>query len=575
MDASSPKARVFRFGIFELDAQSGELRRHGLKIRLPDQSFQILRLLLERRGDVVTRDELRQRLWTSDTFVDFNVGLNSAVRKLREALDESADNPRFVETLPRRGYRFIASVQSAPTEEMPEPIAGGTTTPRARARTPWIAGGLVLAVAIATLVLVSQRPWRSRLQARPAADPIESVAVLPFENLTGDAAQDYFADGITDGLTTDLVQAGGFDVISRTSAMRYKDANKPLATIAQELNVDAVVNGAIVRTGPRVRITAQLIHAATDRHLWAQSYQGDMSDVVALQRQMSRAIAAAIAGRQASPPARAGSPPAIDPDAYDAYLKGVASRGRQTYDGYRNAVAYFESAVARQPDFAIAYAALAQAQLQLLFGGPLPPREVVPKAEAAARKALQLDDTVVQAHRSLGAVLHNFYWRWQDGDKEFARARELGADSGELQPAAAAALIRNRHFEEAIAEAERARKLDPLAFNAYMNLGVAYRAAGQYDRAIADFRRALEIAPGNARVHFQLGVTALMRGRLNDAIGELETAVSSQNNSRVQAYLGYAYAAAERPLDARRILNELDARGRQQYVSSFGIALIH
>jgi TolB-like protein/DNA-binding winged helix-turn-helix (wHTH) protein/Flp pilus assembly protein TadD len=575
MEGPAPAARVLRFGIFELDVKSGELRRHGLKIRLPEQPFLILRMLLDRPGEVVTREELRQRLWSAHTSVDFDVGLNGAVRKLREALDDSADNPRFIETLPRRGYRFIASVQSAPTEQTQEPIASGTTTLRARTRTQWIASGLVLAATIAMLALVYQRGWRERLQAGTASEPIRSIAVLPFANLTGDAGQDYFVDGVTDALTTDLVQAGGFDVISRTSALRYKQAKKPLAAIRQELNVDAVVDGAIVRTGPHVRITAQLIHAATDRHLWAQSYQGELSEVAALQRQMALAIAAAIAGRHASPPARAGSPLAINPDAYDAYLKGMSVLGRQSSDGYRNAVAYFESAVARQPDFAIAYAALAQAQLQALFGGPLAPREVIPKAEAAARKALQLDDTIAQAHRSLGAILHNFYWRWKDGDKEFARARELSADAGEIQPAAAAALIRSGRVAEAIAEAERARKLDPLAFSAYMNLAVAYRAAGQYDRAISEFRRALEIAPGNARVHFQLGVTALMRGRLNEAIGELETAVGSQNNSRVQAYLGYAYAAAGRPLDARRILKELEARGRQQYVSSFGIALIH
>ena len=295
MEVPASTARVFRFGVFELDAQSGELRRHGLKIRLPDQAFQILQLLLDRRGAVVTREELRQRLWTTDTFVDFDVGVNSAIRKLREALDDSAENPRFVQTLPRRGYRFIASVQPAATDRIPEPAAGVIATAGDAVRRRLIAGGLALAVtiAIATLALIYERGW------------------------------------------------------------------------------------------------------------WPAS-QGT---------------------------ARAERPWAVNPEAYDAYLKGVSVAGRGTYDGFRHAVAYFEDAVARQPDFAKAHAALAQAQLQFLFGGPLSPREAIPKAEAAALRALQLDETAALAHSTLGAILHSFYWQWEEGDKEFARARDLSAKS--------------------------------------------------------------------------------------------------------------------------------------------------
>jgi TolB-like protein/DNA-binding winged helix-turn-helix (wHTH) protein len=579
MEPPTASARVVRFGVFELNAQSGELRRHGLKIRLPDQAFQILQLLLEHPGVVITREELRQRLWTTDTFVDFDVGLNSAIRKLREALDDSADNPRFVETLPRRGYRFIASVQPATTEQIKEPVATATATTRARTRPLWIACGLALAVAIATLVIVYERAKRERPRAGTTAEPIRSLAVLPFENLTGDAAQDYFVDGMTDALTTDLAQAGGFDVISRTSARQYKDAKKPLTAIGKELNVDAVVEGAIVRTGQHVRITAQLIHAATDRHVWARSYEAELSGVAAVQQEMTRAIVAAIEGRPASPrTARARPASAGNSEAYDAYMKGIAIAGRDTYDAYRNAVIYFEDAVARQPDFAMAYSALAQAQMQFLFSGPLSPRETIPKAETAARKALQLDETLAQPHRTLGAILHNFYWQWEEGDKEFARARQLSGNSTENQ-VTTGGLIRNGHFEDAIVEAARARKLDPLSFNAHINLAIAYRSAGQYDRAIAEFRRALEMNPGRPRGHFQLAVTFVFMDRLNHAIPELETAVSStqaqRGNPRFLAYLGYAYAAAGRPLDARRILNELESLARQQYVSSFGRALIH
>jgi TolB-like protein/DNA-binding winged helix-turn-helix (wHTH) protein/tetratricopeptide (TPR) repeat protein len=574
MEAAAPTARVFRFGIFELDAQSGELRRHGLKIRLPDQSFQILQLLLDRPGAVVTREELRHRLWTPDTSVDFDVGVNNAVRRLREALDDSAENPRFVETLPRRGYRFIGQVRPDTTDQKPESGAGAAAASGARVRARWIAGALILAATIAALALGYDHAWWGRMRAGTAAGPIRSLAVLPFENLTGDPAQDYFSDGMTDLLTTELVQAGGFDVISRTSAMQYKGTKKPLTAIGQELTVDAVVAGAIVRSGQHVRITVRLIRAATDRHVWAKSYEGELRDAVGLEREIGRAITAAVTGRAASPPpVRVGAPQAVSPQAYDAYLKATAAAGRLTSDGFRTAVAYFEDAVARQPDFAAAYADMAQYQLQLLYGGPLSPREVIPKAEASARRALEIDHTLAQPHKTLGIILQNFYWRWEEGDKEFRRAQELSGKSAETPRAE---LLRTGRFEEAVADAEHTLRLDPLSFDAHVDVAVVHRAAGEYDRAIAGIRRALEVLPGQPRGHFQLGVTFMFMGRTNEAIGELETAVkSSQSNPRFQAYLGYAYAAAGRPADARSILNALESRARQQYVSSFGMALIH
>lgn len=592
MDTRAP-AQMFRFGVFELDTESGELRRGGLKIRLPDQSFQILKVLLSRPGEVVTREELQRVLWTSDTFVDFEVGLNSAVRKLREALDDSAENPRFVETLPRRGYRFIGTV-AAPTggptpssdvateqvsEHQAEPFSehqaepGAIRTSRSRL-VIWSVAALVLVGLMAGAAVVYQRGGVEALRAGSATEPIRSLVVLPFENFTGDAGQDYFVDSVSDALTSHLARIPGLDVISRTTARQLKRSDKHLPEIGNELKVEGVLEGSVVRSGAGVRITAQLIRAATDRHVWAQTYESDLSHMIALQQRIASEVAVA-AGWPALRAAEARTAKAVNRQAYDAYLKGLTARGQQRHEGFRTAVAYFDEAVAIQPDFAEAYAALALTQVQFLHGGPLSPHETIPKAEAAARKALQLDDTLAEAHRALGQILNLYYWRWDEGDKAFQRATSAGARE-EPSEAGIGSLIRRGRFEEAVAAAERARKLDPLSLNAQVAVGTAYGAARQYDRAINELRRALEMSPGRTRVHFQLGVTFVAMGRLDDAIRELEAAGRSPqgHNSRMEAYLSYAYAAAGRTHEARKVLNELESHRRDQYVSSFGIALI-
>ena len=568
-----PASSVHKFGVFELDSESGELRRHGLKIRLPEQSFQILKLLLSRPGEVVTRDELKQVLWTSDTFVDFEAGLNSAVRKLRDALDDSAENSRFVETLPRRGYRFIASV-SSPVE--PPPASAQTSTvpavpPRLR-RGSWIVAAVLV---MSVTAVIYQRSRLPETDAGPTAAPIRSLVVLPFENLTGDATQAYFVDAVTDALTTQLAQVEGLDVISRTSARQYQRPAKSLPAIGEELNVDAVVEGSLVRSGSRVRVTTQLVRASTDHHMWARSYEGELGQMLALQQQIATDIAQA-AGWAAPAGGSGRIRLSIDSQAYEAYVKGVSSMG-MPYESNRKAVAYFEEAIARQPDFAQAYAELAVAQFQFLFSGPLSPRQAIPKAEAAARRAVELDDTLARAHWILGQILSNFHWKWAEADAAYMRADRLRVPGTNPPMTSRAALIRGGRFAEAIALAERSRTLDPLSFNAQMDVGTAYRASGQHARAVEEFRRADVMNPGNSRVHFQLGATFVAMGRLDEAIRELETAVAMSRGGgpRVEAYLAFALAAAGRPVDARRILNQLESRRQQQYVSWFGTALIH
>ena len=576
----SPASSVLRFGVFELDSESGELRRHGLKIRLPEQSFQILKLLLSRPGEVVTRDELKQVLWTSDTFVDFEAGLNSAVRKLRDALDDSAGNSRFVETLPRRGYRFISPV-SSPVAEPPASAPTSTTVPPATTvpaaaprsrRASWIVAAMLLLSVTGVIYLRSRSSETGRATT---AAPIRSLVVLPFENLTGDATQAYFVDAVTDALTTQLAQVAGLDVISRTSARQYQRPVKPLPAIGAELNVEAVVEGSLVRSGTRVRVTAQLVRTSTDRHIWAQSYDSELGQMLALQQQIATDLARA-AGWAAPAGGSGRIRLSIDSQAYEAYVKGVSSMG-MPYESNRKAVAYFEEAIARQPDFAQAYAELAVAQFQFLFSGPLSPREAMPKAEAAARRAVELDDTLARAHWILGQILSFYHWKWAEADAAYMRADRLRVPGRNTPTTSGSALVRSRRFAEAIAVAERARALDPLSLNAQMDVATAYRASGQHARALEEFRRGHLMARENSRTHFELGVTFVAMGRLDEAIRELETAVEKSQGAgpKMQAYLAFALAAAGRPLDARRILNQLELRRRQQYVSWFGTALIH
>jgi DNA-binding winged helix-turn-helix (wHTH) protein len=431
------------FGAFELDLHSGELRRNGVKVRLADQPRQILQLLLERPGELVTREQFRERLWTEGTFVDFETGLNSAVRKLREALDDSAANPRFIERVPRRGYRFIAPVISAPASRTE---SWSPTTPAVGrpVRTTWIAAAFIVIAAAAMFV------------------------------------------------------------------------------------------------------------AHTIGGLGAN-------------------------GRGSSAPARARGVRTANPEAHELYQKGLLAFGGQSPQGMRDAVGYFERAVGADPDFADGYSLLAQVQFQFLVSGSIAPRDVAPKAEAAARKAIELDDTLPMAHRTLGAILHTYYWKWDEGDRKFRRASELSGSAVDLHGLGFQGLIRARRIDEALAEAERVRTLDPRSFNAHINVAVARRASGQFDRAISELQRALELYPGQSRGHFQLGVTFVMMGRPQDAIPELERAcnASPEGNPRFEAYLAYAYAAAGRPLDARRILRSLEARRRNRYVSSLGLALIY
>jgi len=590
--APRPAGR-FRFGIFEADLRTGELKKRGARIRLQEQPFQVLALLLTTPGELVTRDELRTRLWTADTFVDFDQGLNKAINKIREALGDSAESPRFVETVPRRGYRFIADVaaidlESASAEILAPSISGDpfavddressdvtepTTTPTGRSwpRTLTITGAVL---AFASFIVVG---WL--LQSRGQAPTIRSLAVLPLENLSGDASQDYFADGMTDQLIASLGQISALRVISRTSVMMYKGARKPLPQIARELNVDGVIEGSIVRSGGRVRITAQLIDAAVDRHLWAQSYDGDVRDALALQSRVARAIAEEIrVNVQPQEQAALKNVKSVNPVAYEAYLKGRYFWNKRTVEGLKRAKDHFNEALATAPDFAPAYSGLADTYA--LLGdwqyGVMTSREALPLAKAAAMTALKLDNTLGEAHTSLAFVLSGFDWNWTAAEKEFRQAIDLNPGYATAHQWFAWHLSLMGRNGEAIAEMRKARSLDPLSVIINADLAEVLLLAHLYDESAVQSRTTIDIDPDFALAHNQLAEAYLQKHLRDQAILEFQTAARLSADSPIcTANLARAYASSGRRAEAQELLAGLKQRAKPAYSSAVEIAMIY
>ena len=464
--------RIVRFGVFEVDRAAGELRKQGLKVKLQEKPFQVLTLLLERPGEVVTREELQRRLWP-DTFVDFEHSLSTAIKKLRDALGDTADNPRFIETRPGRGYRFIAPVEGRPAP----PISPSLPAP-AGGKPVWrlAAAGFAVVALLAVLVRLNVGGWQERLLGGAAPGQITSLAVLPLENLSGDPEQEYFADGMTDAVISDLGKIEALRVISRTSVMQYKQVRKPLPEIARELNVDAVIEGSVQRVGDRVRISVQLIQAVPESHLWAKSFERDLSDILALESELARAIANEIEAKfTPEEEARLASTRPVNPEAHEAYLKGRNYLQTQTNARLELAREYFQQAIEKDPNYALAYAALAQAYQICGWRGLLPRNAAITRAKAAAEKALEMDPALGEAHASLARIRYWHDWDWSGAERAFKRAIELN-------PSNANAYGLYSHYltfvvgrpEESIAMHKRLVELDPLSPAMKAGLGIRY-----------------------------------------------------------------------------------------------------
>ena len=519
--------RVFRFGAFAVDARTGELISAGRRTPLRDQPLQLLLALLERPGELVTREELTRRLWPADTFVDFDRGLNKAMNHLRDALNDSADHPQFIETLPRKGYRFIAPVR--PEAEELEPAVEGAPPARSKSRL-WLAIAAAFLAAIGVAIAVDAGGVRRWIGGRPAVPRIASLAVIPLANLSGDPEQAYFADGMTDALITDLAKMGSLRITSRTSVMRYKETKLTIKDIGRELDVDAVVEGTVTRAGSRVRITAQLIQVSTDMHLWAETYERDVSEVLELQR----AVATDIARRIDAVVRPLDRPRIVQPEAYGLYLKGRYAFYQYTSRGWQSAIEHFTRAIEHDPTFASAYSGLADTYVVAGAYDAIPADEALTRGKAAAAKALELDDGLASAHYVLATVHTWFDWDWQGAEREFRRALELDPNDALGRNWHGGYLSLRRRHQEAIAEHERARDLDPRSLIVNANLARALYWARRYDEAITQARRTLELDPRFGIALFWLEGSLRHQGLLKEAVA-LRQQVSTPERAQLIA----------------------------------------
>jgi TolB-like protein/DNA-binding winged helix-turn-helix (wHTH) protein len=533
---NGPTPTILRFATFEVDLQARDLRKNGLKLKLHGQPFEVLAMLLEKPGEVVNREQLRERLWPTDTFVDFDHGVNTAINRLREALGDSADNPRFIETLPRRGYRFIAPIETIPPvpavraassaatpQAQPAPLPENDVPPRHGKRFVWI---LAAALLLGLLVAANVGGFRQRLFGEQPRTPIQSIAVLPLVNLSNDVNQDYFADGMTEALTTDLGKISALRVISRTSVMQYKGTKKPLPEIARELNVDGLVEGTVSRSGNHLRITANLLQAYPERHLWAESYESDVGNVLALQGQVAQAIAREIQVKLTPQEQKLlGSTRTVDPQAHDDYLKGRYLCGKETREGFEKAINYFELAIQEAPSDPLGYAGLANCYVLLgwggdIFAGDLSVIDIMPKARDAAQKALQLDENLAEAHTSLACVELILNWNWAGAEREFKRSIELNPSYSPAYAWYAHYLVAMGRFDESGAAAKRSLDLDPFS-QLTMDYGEwAFYLGRHYDLAMEQSRKSFELAPEFPWSHYVLGLTYEWTGRHREAIEE-------------------------------------------------------
>jgi TolB-like protein/DNA-binding winged helix-turn-helix (wHTH) protein/Tfp pilus assembly protein PilF len=558
---SEENQHFYQFGPFRLDPLKRRLMRDEEPLRLTPKAFDLLLVLVEEHGRTIEKDELLERVWAG-TIVEEN-NLNQNITALRKSLGDSRQESQYIATIPGVGYRFVAEVQKVELTQRRNDAAEAPPVPRPR---PVFRYALLILV---PLVLVAMAyAWYRREKPRLA---ISSIMVLPLENLSGDPSEEYFADGMTDALIGDLAQLGGLHVISRTSSMHYKGTKKSLPQIAGEINVDAVVEGTVQRSGERVVVRAQLIQAATDRHLWVRTYTRDMRNVLDLQSEIAQDVAREVQiqltpGEQA----RFTSRRPVQPKAYDNYLQGrYLYWNKRTEENLNKAIEFFQNAIKEDPSYAPAYVGLADCYngLSVVQISALPPVEGRRRGEEAASKALELDSSLADAYTALGWINH-YNWNWTAAEQRFKRALELNPNYANAHNFYAHYLMSRGRVDESIAASNRARELDPFSLAISVQRGFLLENARRYDEAIEQLRAVIAMDPNHYQAYWVLGHTYAANKQFAEAVAAAEKAVElSERAPGALGILGLAYGLAGRETDATKILVELLELSRTRYVT--------
>jgi TolB-like protein/DNA-binding winged helix-turn-helix (wHTH) protein/Tfp pilus assembly protein PilF len=561
--------RALRFGVFQVNLAARELRKHGVRIRLPGQPFCVLSNLLEKPGQVVSREEMRDKLWSSDTFVDYERSLNSAIRKLRAVLGDSQESPRYIETVPRLGYRFIAPVEEISSFVEPSPTVRLTPAPHGAAAkivgSPPRRWSLILGIPAILLALAAGYFMWSQTRVRPPTPGGRlMLAVLPFENLTGDPAQDYLSDGLTEEM---IAQLGLLDpehlgVIARTSVMHYKHSTEEAGQIGRELGVQYVLEGSLRRESDRVRVTAQLVQMKDQTRIWSRQYDRELKSLLALQGEIAQETADEIqqtlgSSRKLRVTERKLAPPSSY-QAYDFYLKGRYFWNKRTKEGFQQAADYFQQSIVNDPNYARAYAGLADTYALMSSWSFVPQAEAIPKARAAALRAVQLDDGLAEAHTSLALIAENYDYDWQTAEKEYRRAIQLDPQYATAHQWYAECLSFQGRFPEALEESERARQLDPLSLIIATDHAVILYFAREYDRAIEQFRAVLAMEPNFGRAHMVV-YAYVEKGMFPEALAETAP-WRNADGSPVWEMKAYVYGRCGKQQQAERALGQWKRR---------------
>jgi TolB-like protein/DNA-binding winged helix-turn-helix (wHTH) protein/Flp pilus assembly protein TadD len=580
MSRTAPSvAPVLRFDNFELDPCAGELRKRGIKLRLQGQPLQVLAILVQSHGNLVTREELRKQLWPVDTFVDFDHSLHNAIARIREALGDSAQTPTYIETLPRRGYRFIAPVEDAPStsipaenaEEAKEAVVPAMPAPPQAKRHI-----LLPTLAVCCAVALAAWVWQHRQVDSVAAAP-RSIAVLPLQNLSGDPSQEYFADAMTEELITELSRSSGLKVISHTSVREYKDTKKHLPQISRELKADDIVEGSVLREGDQVRVTVQLLDAPNDRHIWSEDYQRPLHNILNLQREVAEGIAQQIRVKLAPEQTRVSSARTVDPAAYDAYLRGrfYVNSFFSAPQSLNTAAEFFEQALRLEPQFSPAYAGLAETYITMGRFRSLPPQVVYRLATESSRRALELDQNNGEAHMILA------WLRWQY-DRDPVAAERGFNETIALVPSYDCARAYHALFlawrqrpNEALAEVTKSREINPGLSFATVESAV-YLQLRDYPALVEASRKGVASDPAGWMEHYFLGVGYESLGKRAEAIPEYQKAIKiSGGDQDATAALAHVYAVLGRSSDAERVLHTLQSRSKENYISPYLVATIY